>query len=762
MDENNQSFKWNIIIIVSIIIVILLALLIFFGSRNKKSTNEELKNNVTESDEVNVTNTSLENAIKLEVPAENDISEKNTSNNDITISESKNSNEESKVSKITPVENTIRKNTFSKKQNTTRKSDNLKKEEPKKENAINNSTSKNETKEEEQAPHKHSLTDKKENYVASTCLKEGSYDLVTYCKDCNEVISTKHITLPLSDHIKGNVKAEVKKYPYCEKDGLLIKTTYCLVCNKPISKEEEILPKTGHLFKDENWKVVKEPTETEEGLEERYCLNCLKERQTRVIPKLSHIHNLVKIDEVKATCQKEGTKEYYKCSKCGKLYSDEKGTKEISKPETIAKLSHNFDEGKVLKEATCEKDGLIEYTCKVCGGKKQVPITKKGHSLEHISKKDATCIEDGNIEHYKCNVCGKLFRNQNTTIQLAKDSIIIPKTGKHIALPAVQENLIDSTCEKVGSYDEVTYCKDCHKELSRVKKEIPLKGHEKGRVETLPGLEPSCDVDGYYLKVTYCKNCQKQINIETVVIPKTGHSWGDWKVIKDATIDEEGKEERVCKNNPDHIEYKTIPKLKPKEGKATVKVNLDTSKVKTKRTVTISIYLTNLDNVDFTNLAFDGKLIYDKDLMDIKSAVGQNGFTATINDNEKAEECGRFVIDGSNEDVEDEILIGTIKLSIADTSKDISTTLRIKTNEIIDNEEKSITITPKEIAKSFDIPMNNAVVAKEEQKLPEVKKVESKKEEEKPKEEEKNKNVNTNTTTEETVSKIEPVKDLTK
>ena len=82
-----------------------------------------------------------------------------------------------------------------------------------------------------------------------------------------------------------------------------------------ISKEEEILPKTGHLFRDENWKVVKEPTETEEGLEERYCLNCLKERQTRVIPKLSHIHNLVKIDEVKATCQKEGTKEYYKCSK---------------------------------------------------------------------------------------------------------------------------------------------------------------------------------------------------------------------------------------------------------------------------------------------------------------------------------------------------------------------------------------------------------------------------------------------------------------
>ncbi len=46
-------------------------------------------------------------------------------------------------------------------------------------------------------------------------------------------------------------------------------------------------------------------------------------------------------------------------------------------------------------------------------------------------------------------------------------------------------------------------------------------------------------------------------------IPKLGHDWGEWKVIKEATVTEEGKEERVCKHDASHKEQRAIPKLTP-------------------------------------------------------------------------------------------------------------------------------------------------------------------------------------------------------
>ncbi len=48
-----------------------------------------------------------------------------------------------------------------------------------------------------------------------------------------------------------------------------------------------------------------------------------------------------------------------------------------------------------------------------------------------------------------------------------------------------------------------------------------------------------------------------------VVINKLGHDWGDWKTVKEATVDEEGTEERVCKRDSSHKESRAIPKLTP-------------------------------------------------------------------------------------------------------------------------------------------------------------------------------------------------------
>ena len=54
-----------------------------------------------------------------------------------------------------------------------------------------------------------------------------------------------------------------------------------------------------------------------------------------VTSKLTHTHNMVKVEANESTAQKEGNIEYYTCTKCGKLYSDMDGNNEITLADTV-------------------------------------------------------------------------------------------------------------------------------------------------------------------------------------------------------------------------------------------------------------------------------------------------------------------------------------------------------------------------------------------------------------------------------------------
>ena len=81
-----------------------------------------------------------------------------------------------------------------------------------------------------------------------------------------------------------------------------------------------------------------------------------------------HVHTLVKTDAVAATCEKDGNIEYWTCSICGRIFSDAEGKTEIAAADTVVKtLGHTLVKTDAVA-ATCEKDGSIDYwTCSVCG-----------------------------------------------------------------------------------------------------------------------------------------------------------------------------------------------------------------------------------------------------------------------------------------------------------------------------------------------------------------------------------------------------------
>ena len=88
-----------------------------------------------------------------------------------------------------------------------------------------------------------------------------------------------------------------------------------------------------------------------------------------ITPALGHIHNTTFVDEVGATCMKEGSKSYYKCSGCEVKFEDKEATKPITDESTLVIVkAHKFGAWIDEVPATEEKEGTKGHKdCDFCG-----------------------------------------------------------------------------------------------------------------------------------------------------------------------------------------------------------------------------------------------------------------------------------------------------------------------------------------------------------------------------------------------------------
>ena len=109
----------------------------------------------------------------------------------------------------------------------------------------------------------------------------------------------------------------------------------------------------------------------------------------------------------------------------------------------------------------------------------------------------------------------------------------------HVAAAPVKENEKEATCTAEGSYDEVVYCSECHKELSRETKKVAALGHTEVAIGeakeatcTEPGMTAGkkCSVCGEVLEA------QKEISA-------LGHDFKDGKCTRCGAEDPDYKPE---------------------------------------------------------------------------------------------------------------------------------------------------------------------------------------------------------------------------
>ena len=90
---------------------------------------------------------------------------------------------------------------------------------------------------------------------------------------------------------------------------------------------------------------------------------------------------------------------------------------------------------------------------------------------------------------------------------------------------------------------------------------IDLK-HVPGKPKKEDIVPPTCTKSGHHDDVVRCTGCDEELSrVSSIIDAPTGHKWGEWEVVKEPTVYEEGMEQRKCKNDPSHVQTRTIPRL---------------------------------------------------------------------------------------------------------------------------------------------------------------------------------------------------------
>ena len=328
-----------------------------------------------------------------------------------------------------------------------------------------------------------------------------------------------------------------------------------------ITREETVIPPdhvldTAWSFDESNhWHECKKCGQKPDSAAHKYdddsdtdCNIC---GYTRVIIP-PHTHSLTLVPAVPATCVSAGNIAYYRCAECGVLFADSAGTQPVTEDAVkLSPLGHtpsgdwSHDESSHWHECqnNCgEKLDLAPHVygddsdtdCNICGYRRTItpPHT---HSLTLVLAVPATCASAGNIEHYRCTVCGKRFRDGAGTQELTAEEVVIEKLS-HTPEPIPA---VPATCEQSGM-TEGSKCSVCQ-EVITAQTTIPALNHD--------WQEATCETP---------KTCTRCHVTQGKAL---GHDWGRYIVTTPATETSEGEETRTCRRNDAHKQTRTIPKL---------------------------------------------------------------------------------------------------------------------------------------------------------------------------------------------------------
>ena len=245
---------------------------------------------------------------------------------------------------------------------------------------------------------------------------------------------------------------------------------------------------------------------------------------TKTEPVPAKGHTLTAVEAVPATCETAGVKAHWKCSVCGKLFSDAEGKTETTLEKlAIPATGHAY--GAPVWKWNDDFTASATFTC----ANDPSHVKNVTATVTNAVTTAATCEADG-VRTYTAKVTfdGKDYTDTKTEV--------IPATGHAYGAPVWKWN-DDFT---------VTATFTCGNDASHVK---TVNAAVTNEVTT----EATCKADGvrtYTAKVTF--EDKEYTDTKTEVIPATGHAYGEpvWKWNDDFTA----SATFTCGNDASHVE----------------------------------------------------------------------------------------------------------------------------------------------------------------------------------------------------------------
>lgn len=218
---------------------------------------------------------------------------------------------------------------------------------------------------------------------------------------------------------------------------------------------EEELYHTDQYHKWTRLGTDKAPSCIETGSGSYRCTVCGK-TETRAIPALGH--EMERIGEKAPTCIAQGNREYWKCVRCGKFFSDVQGTEETTEEDMKQPLGdHSWELEQRETEPSCTESGRETSRCIFCGEIKTEDIPAAGHKLTRFEAKASSCTAQGNREYWKCARCGKFFSDAQGTKETTEAAMKLPLVNHSYgvyqitkAATALEEGVKTAACRYCG------------------------------------------------------------------------------------------------------------------------------------------------------------------------------------------------------------------------------------------------------------------------------------------------------------------------
>ncbi len=211
---------------------------------------------------------------------------------------------------------------------------------------------------------------------------------------------------------------------------------------------------------------------------------------------------------------------------------------EVTEKET----GHDYV-SEVTKEETCTEDGIMTYTCTICGDTYTEVIPAAGHTAVTDEAVAATCTEDGMTEGSHCSVCGEIIKARETVKALGHDYADSITTEAS----CTKDGVMTYTCSRCG---------DVYTE------NIPATGHTEVKDKA---VSATCTKTGL-TEGSHCSICGTVIKKQETTA-KLGHNY-KWVMDKKADYGIKGSRHQECtrcgaKGKTESIAAKSVGRLYP-------------------------------------------------------------------------------------------------------------------------------------------------------------------------------------------------------